>query len=78
MGNIFCGCLMDDDISKLDNEIRNLLDKKKNQKFGICDFCHKSRACYYNLSETMYNGSKGLMICLDCDKELNKEVLYIY
>jgi len=69
---------MDDDISKLDDEIKKLIDKKKNQRFGLCDCCNKSRICYYNLSQTMYNGGKGLMICIDCDKELNKKVLYIF
>lgn len=76
MGNIFCGCLMDDDISKLDDEIKNLLDKKRNPKFGICEFCNKSRACYFNPGGSFYNGCEGIMICLDCNLELNKKVLY--
>ena len=78
MGNIFCGCFMDDDISKLDNEIRSLIDKKREQKFGICEFCKKSRVCYFNPDDSFYNGCEGLMICLDCDLELNKKVLYIF
>ena len=77
MGNIFCGCLLDDDISKLDDEIKKLLDKKKSQKFGICGYCNRARICC-NQTISKYNGEGIILICIECDKELKKEVLYIY
>lgn len=75
MGNIFYCCILDD-VSKLDDEIRKLLDKKKNQKFGICNFCDRARACSFKPLGLLYNGTEVIMICIECEKELNKKVLY--
>ena len=72
MGNI-CLCYNKENITKVD-ENSSLIEREG--RFGVCEFCDKSRVCYFNPGGLFYNGDDGMLICLDCDLELNRQVLY--
>jgi len=73
MGNK-CGCCVDDDVCKLDEQIERLVDSKnKNMTVGDCDICHKkNEACFQNYGSI---DNKKILLCITCDINLEKNVL---
>jgi len=75
MGNKFC-CCVDDDISKLDNQLESLINSKKgmNMMVADCSFCGKKNVvCFQNYGSL---GDRMIYICVCCDIDLEKRVLY--
>jgi hypothetical protein len=75
MGNNCC-CIRDDAISKLDGQLDSLIHSKKTQSMalGDCSFCKKKDVvCFKNYGSL---GDRVILICVMCDIELNREILY--
>jgi len=74
MGNKCC-CCKNDNISKLDEQLDNLINSEsgKNITVADCSFCeNKNAVCFKNYGSV---DDKKIMICICCDIELETRVL---
>ena len=74
MGNKFC-CCMDDDVSKLDNQLESLINSKKGTNMLVtdCSFCGKKNVvCFQNYGSI---SNRKINVCICCDIDLDRNVL---